>query len=218
MLSRCGLATAAVIVAYFAVVAQRRVFMPQYFYARYAYTYVVSPNVSKSILRMFSELVISECPPRAVVCNGGSMETDVIDEKCHFIPVSRYYRVNPCRNRCLQIIINVSFLSSCLSRRLHVHIMYIQWNCDFIESLKDYLRKPRIKVGLVNFAISIFNCHFTSYHTQAFKGHGLSGLLILFLPLYKSESDLLYDWRFTADQFVLATSPLKLTSSNLFFN
>jgi hypothetical protein len=32
-----------------------------------------------------------------------------------------------------------------------------------------------------------------------------------------SESELLYDWRFTANQFVLATSPLRLTTSNLIF-
>jgi hypothetical protein len=31
------------------------------------------------------------------------------------------------------------------------------------------------------------------------------------------ESALLYDWRFTANQFVLATSPLRLTTSNCFF-
>jgi hypothetical protein len=30
----------------------------------------------------------------------------------------------------------------------------------------------------------------------------------------ESESQLLYDWRFTAHQFVLATSPLRLTTSN----
>jgi hypothetical protein len=29
----------------------------------------------------------------------------------------------------------------------------------------------------------------------------------------ESESELLYDWRFTANQFVLATSPLRLTTS-----
>jgi hypothetical protein len=29
-----------------------------------------------------------------------------------------------------------------------------------------------------------------------------------------SESELLYDWRYTANQFVLATSPLRLTTSN----
>jgi hypothetical protein len=32
-----------------------------------------------------------------------------------------------------------------------------------------------------------------------------------------SESELLYDWRFTASQFVFATSPLRLTTSNSFF-
>jgi hypothetical protein len=30
----------------------------------------------------------------------------------------------------------------------------------------------------------------------------------------ESESELLYDWRFTANQFVLAPSPLRLTISN----
>jgi hypothetical protein len=33
----------------------------------------------------------------------------------------------------------------------------------------------------------------------------------------ESESELLYDWRFTANQFVLATSPLRLTTSNFIF-
>jgi hypothetical protein len=32
----------------------------------------------------------------------------------------------------------------------------------------------------------------------------------------KSESETLYDWRFTTNQFVLATNPLRLSSSNLF--
>jgi hypothetical protein len=32
----------------------------------------------------------------------------------------------------------------------------------------------------------------------------------------ESESELLYDWQFTAYQFVLATSPLRLTTSNFF--
>jgi hypothetical protein len=34
----------------------------------------------------------------------------------------------------------------------------------------------------------------------------------------ESESELYYEWRFTASQFVLATSPLKLTTSNFFPN
>jgi hypothetical protein len=33
----------------------------------------------------------------------------------------------------------------------------------------------------------------------------------------ESESEILYDWRFTANQFVSATSPLRLTTSNLIF-
>jgi hypothetical protein len=32
-----------------------------------------------------------------------------------------------------------------------------------------------------------------------------------------SESELLYDWQFTASQFVLVTSPLRLTTSNFIF-
>jgi hypothetical protein len=35
---------------------------------------------------------------------------------------------------------------------------------------------------------------------------------------YSSESELLYDWRFTANQFVLVSSPLRLTTRDLFFS
>jgi hypothetical protein len=34
--------------------------------------------------------------------------------------------------------------------------------------------------------------------------------------VWASESELLYDWRFTANQFVLATSPLRLMTNNFF--
>jgi hypothetical protein len=34
----------------------------------------------------------------------------------------------------------------------------------------------------------------------------------------ESESELLYDWRFTANQFVLAPSPLRLTARIIFLN
>jgi hypothetical protein len=39
------------------------------------------------------------------------------------------------------------------------------------------------------------------------------------VPLFwlKFESELLYDWRFSANQFVLASSPLRLTISNFIF-
>jgi hypothetical protein len=46
----------------------------------------------------------------------------------------------------------------------------------------------------------------------------LSSLLVHLLLLWtQSESEPLYDWRFTAKQFVLATSPLRLTTSNSIF-
>jgi hypothetical protein len=36
--------------------------------------------------------------------------------------------------------------------------------------------------------------------------------------VYSSESELLYDWRFTANQFILATSPLRLMNNNFIFH
>jgi hypothetical protein len=35
-------------------------------------------------------------------------------------------------------------------------------------------------------------------------------------PGVKSKSKLVYDWRFTANQFVLASCPLRLTTRNIF--
>jgi hypothetical protein len=37
------------------------------------------------------------------------------------------------------------------------------------------------------------------------------------LPALMPESELLHDWRFTANQFILATSPLRLTTSAFIF-
>jgi hypothetical protein len=42
-------------------------------------------------------------------------------------------------------------------------------------------------------------------------------LLLMLHRNYISESELLYDCRFTANQFVLTTSPLRLTTSNFIF-
>jgi hypothetical protein len=39
----------------------------------------------------------------------------------------------------------------------------------------------------------------------------------IFLSLVSSELELLYDWQFTANQFVLAPSPLRLTTRDSFF-
>jgi hypothetical protein len=41
--------------------------------------------------------------------------------------------------------------------------------------------------------------------------------ILCYLTTSESESELLYDWRFTASQFVLATCPLRLRTSNFIF-
>jgi hypothetical protein len=41
--------------------------------------------------------------------------------------------------------------------------------------------------------------------------------MLLCIQYLCSDSELLYDWRFTANQFVLATSPWRLTTSNFIF-
>jgi hypothetical protein len=46
-------------------------------------------------------------------------------------------------------------------------------------------------------------------------------ILIIYLKSFidpVSESELLYDWRFTANHFVLAPSPLKITITVFFFS
>jgi hypothetical protein len=54
-------------------------------------------------------------------------------------------------------------------------------------------------------------------------GSDFHGIHYHILPLtalgaFKSKSKLLYDWRFTASPFVLASNPLRLTTSDFFFN
>jgi hypothetical protein len=63
--------------------------------------------------------------------------------------------------------------------------------------------------------------------SQSFPGNGVSQWRFFSLkrssPFFTDSrtqltwSDSLYDWRFTASQFVLATSPLRLTTSNFIF-
>jgi hypothetical protein len=54
--------------------------------------------------------------------------------------------------------------------------------------------------------------HFDTCHAPVIPpgtGFSFPSICILFS---ESQSDLLYDWRFTANQFILATSPLRLTT------
>jgi hypothetical protein len=58
----------------------------------------------------------------------------------------------------------------------------------------------------------------TASNSGVLQLHRLSSLHRLpFNSLSESESKLLYDWRFTANQFVLATSPLRHTTNNFIF-
>jgi hypothetical protein len=48
-------------------------------------------------------------------------------------------------------------------------------------------------------------------------GHGpFKDIALAFPRRDQRESELLYDWRFTANQFVLATSPLRITIRDFF--
>jgi hypothetical protein len=49
----------------------------------------------------------------------------------------------------------------------------------------------------------------------AANSHRSPGLL--FTETSKSKSELLYDWRFTANKFVFVSSPLKMTTTDLYF-
>jgi hypothetical protein len=57
-----------------------------------------------------------------------------------------------------------------------------------------------------------------SYDLQGYRG-GIRTCLHVggIAPESESELELLYDWQFTANQFILATSPLGLTTSNFIF-
>jgi hypothetical protein len=55
----------------------------------------------------------------------------------------------------------------------------------------------------------------TSYDSQGYGG-GIRPSLHAGIQMSESESELLYDWRFTANQFVLTPSPLRLTARIVF--
>jgi hypothetical protein len=54
-----------------------------------------------------------------------------------------------------------------------------------------------------------------SYYSQGYGG-GIRSHLHTGTPLVEGQA-LLYDWRFTANQFVLASSPLRITTRDFFF-
>jgi hypothetical protein len=69
--------------------------------------------------------------------------------------------------------------------------------------------------------VNIFYClrFETSHFAASYDSHGYGGGIRPRLHTgfdHKSKSELLYDWRFTASQFVLAPGPLRPTTKDLF--
>jgi hypothetical protein len=80
--------------------------------------------------------------------------------------------------------------------------------------------------SLIHFLPLFCSCHFRRLDSIQFlisrqavvpKLYSSLPATLIRLVASKSESELLYDWRFPANQFVLATSPLRLTTSNFIF-
>jgi hypothetical protein len=92
-------------------------------------------------------------------------------------------------------------------------IQCCRWRTHF--TVHRYTRTPGFSVSTSRILATDFNTliisvsHMkSSFHRQALKSHHFSK------PKWRSK--LLYDWRFTAKQFVLASSPSRLTNRGLF--
>jgi hypothetical protein len=93
-------------------------------------------------------------------------------------------------------------------------ILFYNWSLAVIVLLEHPLSRQDGSV--------VYNFCWAS-PAQSFSGPSPAGLMTTFYclrletPITWSKSKLLYDWRFTANQFVYATSPLRLTTSNFIF-
>jgi hypothetical protein len=58
---------------------------------------------------------------------------------------------------------------------------------------------------------------YSLWNETAGEVHCILSAVFSLLKEKNTESELFYDWRFTANQFVFATSPLRLTTSNFIF-
>jgi hypothetical protein len=58
---------------------------------------------------------------------------------------------------------------------------------------------------------------FTTFHKSSSTWHSRLLTTLQYCTTPESKSELLYDWRFTANKFVLSTGPLRPTTSNFIF-
>jgi hypothetical protein len=81
---------------------------------------------------------------------------------------------------------------------------------DFSQSDRHFTSHIKSFHGLVPFLPLFCNCQFRTLHSP------LSTTVLYSSSKAKSESGLLYDCGFPANQFVLASSPLRLTRRDIF--
>jgi hypothetical protein len=100
------------------------------------------------------------------------------------------------------------------SRKTLDHILLSQIrDSPILEGQVPVFISPRTRAAQV-YPQALFYKFVASYDSQGYVG-GIRTRLHAGYSL-KRERELLYEWRFTANQFVLATSPLRLTA-RIFF-
>jgi hypothetical protein len=132
---------------------------------------------------------------------------------------SYYLIFSPTRKcvSCLQLLLvldGVAFLDS-ESYGTHDHILLSQIR-DFpkLEGQVPVFISHRNR-GAQLYPQTLCSLFFASYESQGYGG-GIRTRLHPDTLQSKSNSKLLYDWRFTANQFVLESSPLRHTTRDLF--
>jgi hypothetical protein len=129
-------------------------------------------------------------------------------------------RVRVCRLQLLLALASTVILGS-ESRGTHGHILLSQiLESPILVGQVPVFIFPRNRVFRL-YPQALGSLFVASYDSQGYGGGIRPRLHTGFSSnpgtgFRESESELLYDWRFTANQFVLATSPLRLTTSIFF--
>jgi hypothetical protein len=131
-----------------------------------------------------------------------------------------FFQRNPCGHR---PYVTSSFTRRCVRllwiilafRQVYVpHIHHVTEKCSFCTTHKSSVNTVFAKQIIPTLRILCYNGSLVSWTvvsltTAKFKFR-------IFSENFKSKSELLYDWRFTANQFVLASSPLRPTTRFFF--
>jgi hypothetical protein len=107
----------------------------------------------------------------------------------------------------------VIFGSESRGTRDHILLFQIRHSPN-LEGQVSIFIYPRNRVAQL-YSQALGSLFVVSYDSQGYGG-GIRACL--HAGYSEPESELLYDWRFTANQFFLAPSPLRLTDRIFFFN